>query len=273
MMGHPLLSVIVPVYQVETWLDECVQSILNQSFTDFELILVDDGSHDGCPSICDRYAMEDSRVCVIHQPNSGVSVARNAGLDRARGKYISMIDSDDVLGPGSYEPNIAVLEAHPEVDFVQLPILERWGTESPVERRAPEAIVVKGGDEVFRSWQRNGVITGYMHNKIFRKVLFDHLRFKPGIIFEDRYLETDLFPRCRSAYVSTQGEYYYRYRSESSVHSMQEALYWRSLIISDFHLLLAMRRIGGLREQMKKKRLNILYYIRRYVRVVLHPGC
>lgn len=88
-------SIIVPVYKVEKYLERCVESIINQTFEDFELILIDDGSPDRCGAICDEYAAEDERIKVIHQKNQGVSVARNAGLDVATGDYICFVDSDD----------------------------------------------------------------------------------------------------------------------------------------------------------------------------------
>lgn len=93
----PIVSVIVPVYKVEKYLRECVDSILNQSFDNFELILVDDGSPDSCPSICDEYKAKDRRVAVIHKNNGGLSSARNAGLDAAKGRYILFVDSDDYI--------------------------------------------------------------------------------------------------------------------------------------------------------------------------------
>ena len=89
------VSAIVPVYNVEKYIYRCVDSILNQTFSDFELILVDDGSPDNCPQICDEYAKKDSRIKVIHKENGGLSSARNAGLDIASGEWISFIDSDD----------------------------------------------------------------------------------------------------------------------------------------------------------------------------------
>jgi len=95
----PEISIIVPVYKAEQYLPQCIESILAQTFTDFELILVDDGSPDDCGAICDEYAKKDARIKVIHQPNSGVSVARNAALDIARGKYIMFCDSDDWVEP------------------------------------------------------------------------------------------------------------------------------------------------------------------------------
>lgn len=99
----PRISIIVPVYNPGKYLRECIDSILAQTFSDFELILIDDGSTDSSPAICDNYATRDSRIHVIHQPNSGVSAARNAGLDSARGEWISFIDSDDTINPKMLE--------------------------------------------------------------------------------------------------------------------------------------------------------------------------
>lgn len=99
----PIISIIVPIFNVEKYLDRCVDSILSQTFTDFELILVDDGSPDGCPAICDAYAAQDKRVVVIHKKNGGVSAARNSGLDIAQGEYIAFCDGDDYLAPTFFE--------------------------------------------------------------------------------------------------------------------------------------------------------------------------
>lgn len=89
------ISVIVPVYKVESYLERCIQSILAQTYKDFELILVDDGSPDNCPAICDRYAKQDGRIRVIHQENGGLSAARNTGIEMAKGKWLFFVDSDD----------------------------------------------------------------------------------------------------------------------------------------------------------------------------------
>ena len=99
----PRLSVIVPVYQVAPYLEKCVASILGQTFSDFEVLLVDDGSTDGSGAICDALAEQDVRVRVIHKANGGVSSARNAGLDAARGRYIGFVDADDWIEPAFYE--------------------------------------------------------------------------------------------------------------------------------------------------------------------------
>ncbi|GMO37902.1 MAG: hypothetical protein Ta2B_17610 [Termitinemataceae bacterium] len=95
----PVISVIIPVYNVEHYLRRCLDSVLAQTFTDFECILIDDGSPDKSPAICDEYAKKDSRFVVIHQANAGVSAARNAGLDIAQGEWITFVDSDDWIEP------------------------------------------------------------------------------------------------------------------------------------------------------------------------------
>ena len=96
-MNEPLISVIVPVYNVEKYLRTCVDSILVQSYSALEVILIDDGSTDGSPQICDQYAQQDPRIQVIHQKNAGLSAARNAGIDICRGEYLTFIDSDDFI--------------------------------------------------------------------------------------------------------------------------------------------------------------------------------
>ena len=113
-MPSPKISVIVPVYNAEKWLRRCVDSILVQIFTDFELLLIDDGSTDGSGAICDEYAMLDSRVRVFHKPNGGVSSARNFGLDNAKGEWISFVDSDDSI----YTESLEILLKNSNSDFV-----------------------------------------------------------------------------------------------------------------------------------------------------------
>ena len=105
-----LLSVIVPIYNVEKYLPKCIDSILAQNYSEIEVILVDDGSPDGCPEICDNYAEKDKRIVVIHQKNLGVSAARNAGLKAAHGEYIGFVDPDDWISPSMYQEMITALE-------------------------------------------------------------------------------------------------------------------------------------------------------------------
>lgn len=102
-MNEPLVSVIVPVYKVGKYLDKCVESIVEQTYKNLEIILVDDGSPDNCPAMCDKWAERDSRIKVIHKQNGGVSSARNVGIDAAQGEFIGFVDSDDWLEPDMYD--------------------------------------------------------------------------------------------------------------------------------------------------------------------------
>lgn len=99
----PEISIIVPIYKTEKYLNRCVNSLINQTFKNFELILVDDGSPDACPVLCDKWGKRDTRIKVIHKKNGGLSSARNAGLNIAQGKYIGFVDSDDWIEPDMYE--------------------------------------------------------------------------------------------------------------------------------------------------------------------------
>ena len=113
------LSIIIPVYRVEATLNRCVESVTNQSFDDFEVILVDDGSPDKCPQMCDEWAQKDPRITVIHQTNAGLSAARNAGIDRAQGDYLTFVDSDDFIGT---ETLGEVVEQLDDNDILEYPV-------------------------------------------------------------------------------------------------------------------------------------------------------
>lgn len=104
------ISIIIPVYNVEKYLDECVQSVVNQSYKNLEIILVDDGSTDNCPQMCDNYALQDSRIKIVHKANGGLSDARNAGIDVATGTYIGFVDSDDCILENMYEELLSVMD-------------------------------------------------------------------------------------------------------------------------------------------------------------------
>lgn len=208
----PLISVIVPVYKAEQYLHRCVDSILNQTFSDFELILVDDGSPDGCPAICDNYAEKDCRVVVIHQENGGVSSARNAGLDWAfansDSEWLSFVDSDDWIHPQLLEAlmsaakhaNVPVSIASfkrvtSEIDADTVPFdtgcVELWNVESFFCERNVAATVPWG--------------------KLYRKELFLNLRYPIGKTHEDEFLTYQvIFQAKQIAYVSQPMCWYYQ---------------------------------------------------------------
>lgn len=195
----PELSIIVPVYKVEKYLPRCIDSILAQTFGDFELILIDDGSPDGCGRICDEYAKKDKRIVVIHQKNMGVSAARNAGLDIARGRYIGFVDSDDWIEPQMYE---VMMDAIRENGADMAVCGVRYADEDGKFTRADmlsEGVYSRDGllEDVFAMPNRLG---GGCCNKVFDASKIASVRFKVGMtIAEDALYLFDCFMRIDGA--------------------------------------------------------------------------
>lgn len=185
MSREKLLSVIVPVYNVETYLSRCVDSILSQSCSGMEVILVDDGSWDGSGALCDRYAAADSRVRVIHKENGGLSSARNAGLDAAAGEYVTFVDSDDWIEPDSYDAMIALLERY----GAALVCGGRWDVNGKTGRKTPGLCPKKeerisGREMAGRIFLWDGCDSSAC-DKLYRRSLFASLRFPEGKVCED----------------------------------------------------------------------------------------
>ena len=221
-MNTTLLSVIVPVYKVEDYLEDCVNSILLQTFEDFELILVDDGSPDKCPQMCDDFAKTDSRIKVIHQQNAGLSAARNAGMDIAKGKYITFVDSDDTIEYATYEPNIYYLETHPNVPLIQFPLMMVYETEQKFFQCISDGFVISDQDHLIASWVMNSPLNNSVCCKIFTKDSIGNCRFHIGKKFEDKFFMADYLPTIKSCYISSQGQYNYYQRTDSILHSSSQ---------------------------------------------------
>ena len=188
--GKPLISVIVPVYNVEKYIHRCVDSIINQTYTNLEIILVDDGSPDRCSEICDEYANKDSRIKVIHQKNSGLSAARNAGLDICTGDYIAFVDSDDYLDIDYFQ----VLESKRDnVDFIGCGFkrIKQNGTKDFVFM-TNEDVCVSGKELLYKYYDdvlyNIGINPITVWGKLYKKEIWNRMRFLEGIIFEDMYL-------------------------------------------------------------------------------------
>lgn len=218
------LSIIVPVYKVEPYLRRCVDSILAQTFADFELILVDDDSPDGCPGICDEYAQLDNRVRVIHKPNGGVSDARNAGLDMAQGEYIGFVDSDDYIHPQMYELLIqAASKANADIaaaDFVWVQDDEGDAGECYNQSVYDTMVVLRRADFIDHFYPKNRfLLRPEVWNKVYRKEIFDALRFPQGRIFEDAFLQLAILLKANIAVKLPVVGYYYRVRGNSIMRS------------------------------------------------------
>lgn len=195
----PELSIIVPVYKVEKYLPRCIDSILAQTFGDFELILIDDGSPDGCGRICDEYARKDKRIVVIHQKNMGVSAARNAGLDIARGRYIGFVDSDDWIEPQMYEVMMdAIRENGADMAVCGVRYADEDGKFTRADRLS-EGVYSRDGllEDVFAMPNKLG---GGCCNKVFDASKTAFVRFKVGMtIAEDALYLFDCFMRIDGA--------------------------------------------------------------------------
>ncbi len=208
----PEISVIVPVYKVEPYIHKCVDSILTQTFTDYELILVDDGSPDTCGNICDEYAQKDARIHVIHKENGGLSDARNAGMKIACGEYVIFIDSDDYIDADMlsylYE-NLKKADA----DMATCGIYEVYADR--IEKQEEEPDFVCSGEEAFRCILRGHTIRGEIWNKLIKRSCISDLEFPKGKLYEDIFYTVDMMQRIKKVAVGTKPKYYYLHRSDS----------------------------------------------------------
>lgn len=205
------ISVIVPVYNVEQYLMRCINSILNQTFTDFELILVDDGSSDNCPSICDEFARKDKRVKTIHKENGGLSSARNAGIDLAEGEYISFIDSDDWIEREMLQV-LYELAISKEADVVECAY--KRVKEEKIYRKScknmPLIVERSGEDAIVALYSGEGASIAAW-NKLYKRQIFNNLRFPMGMNFEDSYLMPQIvYIANKVIYTNYVGYYYYQ---------------------------------------------------------------
>ena len=200
---HMKLSVIVPVYKVEATLDRCVDSIVRQTFTDLEIILVDDGSPDRCPQMCEIWATKDCRIRTIHKTNGGLSDARNAGLDVATGDYITFVDSDDYLQTDTYKSVLPLTDA---CDIVEFPIYRFYGSEKQSLLSFQDNIY---SDIAFYWLKQKAYRHTYACNKIYKTTLFENIRFPKGHVFEDAYTFPLLLQKANRIGTSSYGLYFY----------------------------------------------------------------
>lgn len=214
---NPIISIIIPVYKVEEYLDDCVQSVVNQTYKNLEIILVDDGSPDKCPQLCDEWAQKDSRIRVIHKPNGGLSSARNAGLDTVTGDYVSFVDSDDELPYNAIE-----LMSEP---LKQMSVDMLIGKYKVVGKKRVLPLCLKDGTYMIK----DQILSCYAMekwdatacNKIYRYNFLksNNLRFKEGLIHEDILWSFQIACLAHSLYVVNKETYIYKIRDNSIVTS------------------------------------------------------
>lgn len=215
------ISVIVPVYRVEKYLPACIDSILNQTFTDFELILVDDGSPDRCPEICDETAKRDARVRAIHQANQGLSAARNAGIEAAHGAWLSFVDSDDFLAPDFLETlHDAAVRAGADCAVCGICLTDDTG--KVIEPSLPIEVEsgVRTGLSVLETIrEKSNMPYVVAWNKLYRRAVFETLRYPVGRRNEDVFVFAELFDTAKTVACIGDKLYFYRQSAQSIMRS------------------------------------------------------
>lgn len=211
---NDLISVIVPIYKVEKYLNRCVDSIINQTFRNLEIILVDDGSPDNCPKICDEYAEKDNRIKVIHKINGGLSDARNAGMDVATGKYISYIDSDDYISSDFFETlyNAIISE---KSDIVECSVVKFY-EDDHFDEFSDDGLI----NNFLKTEAMSALISEkYFHqhvwNKLYKAELVKGIKYAVGKLNEDEFWTYQVFGRTEKVTKINKTMYYYFQRSSS----------------------------------------------------------
>lgn len=217
-MQQPLISVIVPVYNVEKYLHQCLTSIVTQSYSNLEIILIDDGSTDTSPNICDAWKNKDARISVIHKVNGGLSSARNAGLDVATGRYVTFVDSDDWLCDNAISTMYLWMERY-NCDLVMAGTTKAYddGTTENIDDKYPAKIYSSQEALIDFLYHRSN-LTSAAWNKLYSMDFFrgeKAIRFPNGLNSEDYYILAQIYYRMNAMYFNPMPLYYYRIRQGS----------------------------------------------------------
>lgn len=212
-----LISVIVPVYKVEPYLDRCVQSIVDQTYRNLEIILVDDGSPDNCPAMCDAWAEKDSRIKVIHKENGGQADARNVGMAVAAGEYVAFVDSDDWIDTQMYQRMYEVMTAT-DSDIVSCGFKRIWDNGKPVQ----ESLSVDTDIILERDAAIDAMITGtglvqVPCNKLYKRCLLSDILFPVGVAHEDEFWTWQVVFRANRVSILKESYYNYLQRKDSTM--------------------------------------------------------
>ncbi len=268
MPNEPLISVIVPLYCAQAYLSRCVESILKQTHANLELILVNDGSPDDCPAICDRYALADGRVRVIHQENKGVSAARNAGIDLAAGEYLAFADADDWVEPDylSYLLEI-VSQNHVRLSACNHYVFARGKDHAkfPV-RDTAEILPLRQAMERTLYHQPPDVSAW---GKLYHRSLFETLRYPEGTIFEDTDLFADLLIAAGELAYGASPKYHYQFLARSLSKAAFSETSWAYLDAVERLNAAALTRFPDLAAATTRRRVHAALSIRR---LLVHAG-
>ena len=217
---QPLISIIIPVYKIEKFIDKCIKSIISQTYRNLEIILVDDGSPDKCPSICDKYAKIDNRIKVIHKPNGGLSDARNAGIDICKGDYIGFVDGDDYISENMYEHLLDhCIKCNADMSICGIYAIDEdysnLSIYNPMIYKETILSNIQALNHLFLTFDVNFEVAW---NKLYKRNLFfnkDNIRYPYGKLHEDTYTTYKLLYYANNIAVFNEPLYYYVQRSGS----------------------------------------------------------
>lgn len=254
-----LISIVVPIYNVEKYLRKCLNSILEQSYSEFELILVDDGSTDCSGSIADEYGRNDERISVYHKENEGLAATRNYGIERAKGEYICFIDSDDWI-ENTYLENLSRLANEYFADVVICDFLKNEG-EGVITQPLSEVIVEETGYEAIANiYTQNYLRYVVAWNKLYRRSIFDNIKYLTGIIHEDEAICADIFCACAKVIRTNRVLYNYRVNNSTSIMSSEYNLK-RLDILKALENRMSLFEQKGYREYYEKDSFKYMYKI------------
>ncbi len=208
-----MISVVIPVYNVKEYLDECINSVINQTYACLEIILVDDGSTDGSSEICDKYGHLDERILVIHQENGGLSCARNTGIEHASGEYISFIDSDDYIELDTYEKLLS-LNTVSNADVICMARKLKYNDKIKIVNKREFPILIDSREYLRLVFTDNGVDMSVC-DKLFKIEVFENVRFPIGYLCEDSLVLMEIIKNINSALLTGIPLYIYRQRTGS----------------------------------------------------------
>ena len=211
---QPLISIIVPVYKVEQYLDRCVESIINQTYKNLEIILVDDGSPDNCPAMCDEWACKDARIKVVHKQNGGLSDARNAGMDIAKGEYIAFVDSDDYVRSDMYELLYNNMQEN-ESDISACGVEMVREDETSIATLTTLGSYVLNNEEAMIAIIKEDVLKQPVWYKLYKSKCIQNNYFPVGKYHEDIFWSYLAIAKAKKVSVFDAPCYYYTQRGES----------------------------------------------------------
>lgn len=257
----PLISVIIPVYKVEMYLRRCVDSVVNQSYENLEIILVDDGSPDKCGEMCDQYAAEYGNVRVIHQENQGLSAARNSGIREAHGKYLGFVDSDDFISNDMYKVLFQTISSS-NAEIAVGGIIDYYEESGEKTGRFDENVSIYDSLEAIKSVLINkGNVTAHVVTKLYKKEVFDEINFPKGKLYEDSFTIVDFLLAARKVAVINKGLYYYCHRGDSIVESPFGKRDMHLIYAWEKNRRIIMEKIPELKEEIEFRYLWSCFYL------------